>query len=331
METTMDYGSTATDHVLARAARTAGLAPSIHNTQPWRWRIHASQADLYADLARHLKQNDPDRRMLTLSAGAALHHMTTALAAGGYRAEVTPLPDQSDPLLLARVVLTGKEPAPARALQMAYAIRSRHTDRRPLLDVPLPDGAIDALRSAVTEFGIGLDPLDRNQVIDLASATYEAQQAQVTDPAALGELEHWAGDSRPPFAGVPASVIPDRPAETTVPTRDFGHVGRLPLADTHDNAATYVILYGMDDEPGSWLRAGEALSALWLTATDRGIAVMPLSVAAEEPATRFKLRQILSGVGYPYIAVRLGTPDPEGSEPPRTPRLKPEVTIEVVE
>ena len=331
METTMTLEDAVANQALERAARMSGLAPSIHNTQPWHWRIQQGHADLFADLTRHLPENDPDRRMLTISCGGALAHLLAALDADGYSADVQLFPSAADDTRLARVIVTDEHRISPEGVRRAQTLRVRQTDRRPLLEEPLPDGTLDLLRSAAARFGIGLDPLDRAQTIDLASATARAQHDQVTDASAHAELDAWSGRGRPPFAGVPDVNILDQPAQTTVPSRDFGHVGTLPVADAHDNAATYAILYGMDDEPASWLRAGEALSEMWLTATEHGIAVLPLSAAAEEPMTRQELRRILSGVGYPYLAVRLGLPDPAQSVPPHTPRLKPEITVEVID
>jgi nitroreductase len=316
---------------LERAARLSGLAPSIHNTQPWHWKIASGHADLHADLTRHLAANDPDRRMLTTSCGVALAHLLVGLDAEGYRYDVAVMPNQDDDTHLARVSLTGLQEVRPEAMRTAQTVQIRQTDRRPLLDQPLPPGALDILRSAAAHFGIGLDPLDRSQTIALASAIARAQHDQVTAADSRAELDAWTGRGRPAFAGVPDVNILDHPAETTVPSRDFGHVGSLPVDAGHDAGATYAILYGMDDEPASWLRAGEALSALWLAATEHGIAVLPLSAAAEEPMTRGELREILAGVGYPYLAVRLGLPDASQPMPPHTPRLKPDVTIEVVD
>jgi nitroreductase len=321
----------AVTHAFTAAAEAASLAPSIHNSQPWHWRIGHGAADLYVDPRRHLQVNDPDRRMLVISCGAALHHAQVALAAEGLAVDCTLMPEAGDANHLAHLRITATTGVTTAAVRLMQTLEIRHTDRRPLLEQPLPDGSIDALRSAVTQFGIGLDPLDRDQMIKLASATARAQRDQINDEAARAELDAWSGRGRPPFAGVPDTNIPNRDPQTTVPARDFGHVGTLGVSEGHDNAATYAILYGMDDEPSSWLRAGEALSALWLRATELGIAVLPLSAAAEEPTTRQWLRQILSGVGYPYIAVRLGIPDASQSAPERTPRLKPQVTIEIVD
>ena len=50
--------------LLTEAARAAGHAPSIHNTQPWRWRVSADGLDLYAERGRQLGITDPEGRLL---------------------------------------------------------------------------------------------------------------------------------------------------------------------------------------------------------------------------------------------------------------------------
>jgi hypothetical protein len=67
--------------LLSPAVEQALRAPSVHNTQPRRWRITPSGIELHADGDRHLAATDPDRRDLVLSCGAALHHLQVALAA----------------------------------------------------------------------------------------------------------------------------------------------------------------------------------------------------------------------------------------------------------
>jgi len=69
---------------LARAAEAARLAPSIHNTQPWRWVVRGDQLELHAVAARQLLEQDPEGRLMRLSCGAALHHARVALGAEGW-------------------------------------------------------------------------------------------------------------------------------------------------------------------------------------------------------------------------------------------------------
>lgn len=76
-----------------RAVEAALRAPSVHNTQPWRWRIRADRIDLYADRDRHLPFTDPDRRDHLLSYGAALVHLYVTLVAAGIGHTIDRFPD----------------------------------------------------------------------------------------------------------------------------------------------------------------------------------------------------------------------------------------------
>ena len=61
----------------------ATRAPSVHNTQPWRWRVGSDSLHLYTERGLNLPSTDPDGRDLILSCGIALHHCVVALAALG--------------------------------------------------------------------------------------------------------------------------------------------------------------------------------------------------------------------------------------------------------
>lgn len=318
-----------TTGLLANAAALAGYAPSIHNSQPWRWRVHDGVLNLFAVHSRQLAVTDPEGRLALLSCGAALHHARTALAAEGRRVEVTLLPDPADPAWLARLRLAETVPVTADAVRLVQTIRVRHTDRRPVTGTPLGPAELEAVLRAVDAEGARLHILRPDQVLDLASAVSRAQQAEAADEAWQAELAYWTGGTRPEGAGIPDTAIPAQPPQTTVPGRDFGHPGTLSVSAGHDRGATFAILYGDQDSRENWVRAGQALSAGWLTATEHGISVLPLSATVEVPATRPILIRLLSGLGEPYLVLRLGRADPDHAGPPHTPRLPAEQTIEV--
>jgi hypothetical protein len=96
------------------------------------------------------------------------------------------------------------------------------------------------------------------------------------------------------------------------------------IAEAHDRTAIFAILYGPADSPLDWLRAGEALSAAWLTATDLDVSVLPLS------ATRETMRHLLDDAGYPLLLPRFGVLDPSAAGAPRTPRLSTALTVEQI-
>jgi nitroreductase len=310
------------------AARTAGFAPSIHNTQPWLWRVGERTLHLRAVRSRQLALTDPNGRMLAVSCGAALHHALTALTAQAWATEVRRTPDPDDPDLLAVIDLAAQielEPTAVRDLQL---LSVRRTDRRPVVDSPVPSQDLDQVAQVAADHGARLHLLRHDDVIELAAAADKAQQAESMDAGWRDELSYWVGAGRPSQLGVPEEVIPAVPPQTTVPGRDFGRAGTLPVGSGHDVAAKYALLYADDDTPSSWLRAGEALSALWIRALRFGLTVLPLSAAAEVPATRQTLRRMLGSTGEPLLVLRIGVGDDQSHWPEHTPRLPAEQTVE---
>jgi hypothetical protein len=121
------------------------------------------------------------------------------------------------------------------------------------------------------------------------------------------ELAYWTGGVRPTGAG---------------------NAGDLPIGVDHDHAAAFAMLYGRHDEPFDWLRAGEALSAGWLTATELGVSVLPLSATVEVAGTRETMRRMVSDPGYPYLVLRFGRTDPDDASQQHIPRLPADQLIE---
>ena len=115
--------------VIERLVSLACLAPSVHNTQPWLWRHQDGVLELQADLRRRLPAEDPRGRNLTLSCGAALHHLQFAARALGWETTVDRLPAGAPDTVLARIVVS-------RTVHHAVArgdidlLRTRCTDRR---------------------------------------------------------------------------------------------------------------------------------------------------------------------------------------------------------
>jgi nitroreductase len=317
--------------VLAEAARAAGLAPSVHNTQPWRWRVHPDHLDLYADRRRQLPAADPDGRLLTISCGTALHHARVALVAEGWLPVVDRFPTPDDPDHVARITLGPHVGASAEAMRHFQAAELRRTDRRPLTDTPVPPAALAAVRAAVEAEHVHLHVLRREQVSELAVAASRADELEAEDERVRAELAYWVGGNRPEGTGLPDTALPTQPPHTNVAVRDFGRSGTLAADQGGDRAASYAVVFGAQETPAGWLRAGEGLSAAWLTATEHGVAVLPFSAPVETTTTRLVLRRMLAALGHPYLVLRLGLADPDHAGPPHTPRLDPTQTVEIVD
>jgi hypothetical protein len=325
---------------LVAAAEAALRAPSIFNSQPWRWHVSAGGLELSADADRQLPVVDPEHMMSTLSCGIALHHARTALAAEGRTHAVDRLPDPARPDLLARIRITGThrpDPADVRRYQASLI---RHTDRRPFEGPPLPDVVMDRLRAAAEAEHAYLYRMRPDDVPALAAAVTQAQRVEMADPQYRAELARWTSRPADSGDGVPADTVPPA-TPRTVPVREFtvtgeetGPTGETggglePLAaEGTDQAATYLVLAGEADDRLEWLHAGEALSAVWLSAVVEGLSVSPMSDVAEVPSTRALLRGVLAGIGYPFLVLRVGTAQPV-SPLPQAPRRDPAEAITI--
>jgi nitroreductase len=317
---------------LESAAQASLHAPSVFNTQPWRWRIAGETMELYADPSRQIHSTDPDERLLLISCGAALHHARTALAAAGWTATVERLPDPARPDLLARVRLGHRVPPDPEAQRMATAIPRRRTDRRAFGARPVSEQTLTRLRRFVEFEGAYLHVVPEDQIPMLGISSELAAGAEHDDPAYLEELDRWTNRPQWHGDGVPPSTAV-RPELRRVPVRDFtpsGGEAALTAGSGVDKGAAYVIVFGTTDQRADLLRGGEALSALLLLATAEGLATAPLSEAVEVSWPRHLLRTLLSDIGEPYVVVRLGYPVAHEPLPP-SPRRSATETIEIEE
>ncbi|TCC54291.1 hypothetical protein E0H73_39720 [Kribbella pittospori] len=62
----------------------AVAAPSMHNTQPWRFEVSGHVIDLFLDGSRTLPAEDPTGRAMRIAAGAATFNLRCAAASLGY-------------------------------------------------------------------------------------------------------------------------------------------------------------------------------------------------------------------------------------------------------
>lgn len=309
--------------VLERAADAAVLAPSVHNTQPWRIVLHPDRLELFADRTRQLTVLDPVGRALAQSIGAALFNARVAVAAAGRAVQVDRLPDPADPDRMA-VLRPVDGPADAALAVLAPAVRRRRTNRRRFTPDRLPEEELRLLVAAAAAEDAVLVPISRDEHVRLlARLTQQADGIQNADPAYRAELRRWT--NRPPGTGdgVPATAVPhvDGRQHDELPVRDFDTAGAglLPAATGSGTEQSLALLATSRDDLLAWLRCGEALERVLLELTARGWVAGPLLQAVEVPVTRTQLRSALTWDAHPQSVLRIGRA-PAGSPTPRRPR-----------
>jgi hypothetical protein len=297
-----------TPEQLRHVVQAAGLAPSVHNTQPWRFVAHAGGLELHADATRQLTVLDPDGRQLHLSCGAALFHARCAARALGLDVQVLLLPDTARPTLLAEIALTSGQPASEPEIRLATAILQRHTHRGAFEDRAVPEPILQVLRDAAATEGARLSAVSsEDQLVQLEVLLAGADAMEERDVRYREELAHWVHGGPLRGDGIPAAAL-TQAAGSSLRQRDFtlGHVAAVDGSAPAPDRPAVVVLTTDDDEPISWLRAGQALAAVLLHAADLGVQAQPLGQVTDILAYRFGLRQALGIVGMPQLVLRMG-------------------------
>ena len=291
------------------------LAPSVFNSQPWRFVVEGAEARLYADRSRRLPAFDPLGRELTLSCGAALFNLRMAARHFGFDVAVDVLPEGPGADLLARLHLRAPRPALPEERLLFQAIRHRHTVRTPFVEATVPGPVFYGLSLAAEAEGARLVVFtEETQRAALAVLLAEGIRKQAGDPRVTADIEQWlrhTGDPR--RDGVPDVVQGkwDRRAGRPIPAE---HLAARTAALVAEGPAVLVLATNADD-PAAWLAAGQAMERVLLLAAAQGLQASFHNALVEVAPLRARLAHA-AGVRYPQAVLRVGYPD----EDPGTPR-----------
>jgi hypothetical protein len=317
---------------MRRAAVRATFAPSVHNTQPWRFHLAGRELHIYADRTRQLPVLDPTSRQMTISIGCALLNARASLSHDQVAVEIARIPDRARPDLMAVIRpaddaagydaagydaagydAAGCDPAGYDAALAALdpVTELRQTNRRRFADDDVPDDVLDVLEvAAATERALLHIVRDPDERVTVAALSQRADDIENLNPSYRAELRAWTTSDPHRADGVPRLAVPhvDGRSGDEVPIRDFDTDGSgyLP-AQTHSSRnQCLVLLCTAGDLASDWLRAGEALERVLLEITRHGFAASPLTQVTEVPSARAVLRRELSLVAFPHVLLRIG-------------------------
>ena len=308
------------DTGIRRLLAAAGQAPSVLNTQPWRFRVVRGEfAELLADHDRRLPVLDPRGRSLHVSCGAALFNLRLALRVAGCRPLVRLLPDPGDSTVLATVRSAATASPSARARALCAEIPLRRTNREPYTGKRVPPTVLAELRQAAEREGATLLVLGRNSSAELLEYVAMADEELATDHEYLAEINAWTIDGGH-VDGLPRAVLGPKPLNDPAPIRDFGvtRPGQPRPSAAFEPWPQLAVLTTPGDGPVDWLRAGQALQRVLLTASLFGVSVsflnQPLDLRDMRGRTDPHHRR-----GHVQMIMRLGY----GPPVPRAPRRPP--------
>lgn len=293
--------------VIRDAVQLACRAPSIHNSQPWRWVAEGATLHLFADLTRVMTAADPEGREIYLSCGAVLDHLITAMASAGWEANLQRFPDPLDPLHVATLDF---RPGPRELTQTAearaHAIGRRYTDRRPYDTPPNWPSFEVLLRQTVIPYHVMFDIVLDHARGTLAEASRLTEAIRANDPSYTAELSWWT-DAFESAGGVPHQVSTSGAGQVDV-KRTFPGTDQSPHRAGVDRSKIVVLSTHHEDARLDVVRCGEALSAILLDCTVAGLSTCTLTHMTELAPSREKVRTLIGQHGTPQLLIRIGKP-----------------------
>lgn len=300
---------------VAQLAAIAGRAPSVHNTQPWKFRAYGNVVELLADPDRRLGAIDPDGREMLISCGAALFGLRLGMRRLGYLATAELLPAPASPEIIGRVRAVGRAAITRHESELFEALHHRHTHRGAFAPGEVSPRLIAGLRlDAMVEHAELAVLSQPGQVAILADLVLAAAREQSANSAITAEARNWA---RPAGSiandGVPAfarAQVPPQPGGQDSGTglrlaqRDFGLPGTAPAGGPPPSVTA--VLMTSADTPADWIRAGQALHRMLLHAATRWVFASLQSQPLESPALRAELRATLGLSGEPQLLLQFG-------------------------
>jgi nitroreductase len=295
--------------VFQAAVAVAIQAPSLHNSQPWRFRLADDRIDILADTSRTPPIADADGWAIRIACGAAAYNLQLAFAVRGHPMRVRWLPAIDERRRLA--TLTPEPPRPPTPLQQRLfrAIPRRHSNRRPFRSESVPAEVRKLLIDGAREEGTWLElVVGRIPVAAVAEIAHAAHRVLQRDEAYVAELATWSrrGDTADALDGVPADAggLAAEPQDL-LPQRPFGDLARVPGKDYEEDPLV-AVLGTLGDTAIDHLQAGFALQRILLTITDAGLTGSMLSQPIEVPSAQEQLRLAFGRYGTPQMVLRIG-------------------------
>lgn len=297
------------------------LAPSSHNSQPWRFAVDGSRIHVFADLACWLRIADADRREFFVSIGCAIENLLVAASHFGFAAETFYAPDlsaqgteESDLFRVATIHVDRKRPTKGYRAVLFDAITKRKTNHDPFEERDVAAEDLLALKEQVDEEDIRLwMTSDEDVHASMQSMVARANAMQFVDQEWREELAEWIGKGA---FGTP--WLFSKIGQLAMTYLDLSDATTAKDRQRIASAPVLAVLVAEEDSPRTHVRAGQVLERVWLAATQRGIQLQPMNQILQIPEIKKEVQRLLPDAGmHPQITFRMGYATPERRRQPR--------------
>ncbi len=310
-EKSFPQGGTSND-LMRFFLRYAILAPSAHNTQPWKCIIREGTLEIHKDEKHMLQVGDPTQRQTYIGLGAFLENFIIASSHWGYRAILTEGVFISDDSLICKVTL--RRSLDLKNNRLFPGILKRHTNRGRYNPSSIPSSitrrlqnyrekhtrlycindheAKDRISQLVQKgmfIGLSLKPL-RKELADYVSLSEQNRdtglilEAMVEHPVDMREGREWV----------------DKHLEPKTESIEWGVKFR--------SCPLIIIIATETDGPEAWVEAGRVMERVLLEGAVNGHTHDLCAAPVEIPSLITPLRREIDYQYRPQVLFRLGVP-----------------------
>ena len=296
----------------------ATLAPSGHNTQPWKFSIKGDSIFIYPDYSRSLLVVDPDDHALFISLGCALENLIIAANHFGYQANVEyALSEEKSEVIKVRLTKNNdtKDDSLFDSIPLRQATRNKYDSK------PIPEPDINSLREVTVQEGVIVQIFTQKEEIEpLISFVKDGNLLQFDNKAFVDELVSWIrfhkSDAENKRDGLRSAVMgaPSVPQWFGKLIMKFttGKKEAIKCENAIRNSSVLVLFISEDNSKKNWINIGRSFERLTLKATQLGIKHAHLNMPCEvfEVRARLKKHLRLPNEQQPLLLIRLGYSDP---------------------
>jgi len=304
--------------------RYAVLAPSSHNTQPWKFRISGDRIDVFVDEERWLRVADDDQRELHISVGCALENLLIAAENFGIVHKSEYLPDIEEPMHAASVRLEVNDAAvPRRPGSLFSMILVRHTNHGEYDGRPIPANVLEQLRGCCIEPEITVRLTSDDSIKQRADElVVQADAIEFADPAFREELGYWIGQ------GVfGTSWLMSKIGKLAVTHINMGASTAKKDSAVLMSSPVLGLISSNNNSRETQIKVGQVYQRLSLLAASFGIWCQPMSQIVQVEEIKLEVAKVQPNPNlFPQLPFRLGFASPEKHRTPR--RQVAEVLVE---
>lgn len=299
------------------------LAPSGHNSQPWKFKINQNTVYVLVEPLRSLAKSDPLKKQLAISLGCMVENFCIAADFFDFETNVEFLSIQNDTVPILKINLIKKVSTFSKQDHLIFSINRRGTNRNKYKNLEIPQNFISECTKLSTndiKINFIFDRITKEKVIELV---IKSQIKIMEDFDFRNELSELI---KPNFTqskiGMPGfsfglPTIVSILASFLIKKINMSKLNQKGDEKILRNTPAFLTVCVSQDRPESWLNSGRIFEKVWLMAVREGLAMAPNAAPVAKPEFSSELIKILDLKTIPILFSRVGFSEKISRHTPR--------------